>query len=116
MIMQGSKRVEFKKFQYRGSYLDKSYDLCKPENLVNCTIVKTDDAISFLDCIKANFDECYPNDGEFNLEKASMPLWKYAKELGKTLWLDMSEVEEIHDFSYFTDDQRKEIVGYLMLK
>jgi len=111
--------VKFKKFQYGCWNLDKSYDLGKPENLANCTLVRTDDSISFFECIKANFDECYPRDnsgefiGEINLEKASMPLWEYAKELGKTLWLDMSEIEEINDFSYFNDDQRKAIVDIL---
>lgn len=108
--------VKFKKFNYGCWDLDKSYDLGKPENLANCTLVKTDDSISFFDCIKANFDECYPRDrdgnfvGDINLEKASMPLWKYAKELGKTLWLNLSEIEEIRDFSYFNEDQRRQIV------
>ena len=63
---QGSP-VKFKKFQYGNWNLDKSYDLGKPENLANCTLVQTEDSISFLECIKANFDECYPRDsnGEF---------------------------------------------------
>lgn len=107
-------KVQFKIFHHEGWDLDKSWNLGKEENIRRCSLTKADNSISVLECWKSLMDLCYPRgeDGRFkftDFERSRTPLWKHAEELGKTLWLNMDEVEQIRDLSVFTGEQLAEL-------
>lgn len=107
-------KIQFKVFHHEGWDLDKSWNLGKEENIRRASLVRGENSISILECWRMLMNECYPRDENFRIYKADFarsatPLWKYAEELGKTLWLNMEEVEQIRDYSVFSEDQLQQL-------